>query len=97
MGGKDHDGALRNRLQRLDEDGAFRFQRPHHTQIVDDRPAHIDRRAVDSKRVPDRLDRAPDSRAESAWRGEQYVQGRKAFTGVGVDHRILARRPRGKA
>ena len=55
----------------MDEHRAFGFEAANHFHVVDDRPPHIDRRAVQREGVAHRVDRAVDAGAEAAGRGQQ--------------------------
>src|SRR5262249_28654412 len=57
----------------LDEDGAEPFETAHDVLVMDDLVADVDRRAVLLEQPLDDLDRAVDTGAEGARRGEEYA------------------------
>ena len=79
--GHDDDGAIGNLIQLLDEDRPLRLERAHHGEIVDDRPADIDRRAVAGQRGFHRLDRPANPGAEAARRSEQHAKSPPSAVG----------------
>jgi hypothetical protein len=90
MGGEDDRRPVGHLVELVDEDGAPLLQPLDHIAVVDDLMADIDRRPIARQRLLDDLDRAIDAGAETAGRGQQDMERRRAGR-LGVGSLILGR------
>ena len=89
VGREHHRPVVGHLVELVDEHRAQLAQAIDDEAVVDDLVADVDRRAVLLERELDDLDRAVDSGAESARRGDQNVKGRQFIQGAGhVRHRL---------
>src|SRR5262249_38310628 len=87
---KDHGRiGVRNLVELLYENGALGLETLDHIPIVHDLVTYVDRRAVASQRLLDRIDGPHHSGAKAARRAQEHSQRR--FVVVGSRHSDLAR------